>query len=340
MVSKAERRQRKNAVRREHQAQAAEQSAAQNVGVEMASAPEAGSGGPKRGYPFEIVPDQMPLPGPFTEDEDMTSTDRVNMGEDHINAMKQVMAPASASAPANQMAISHHDHFDVEDAFEKLAIASKNPCKDNLAALESTFSHPDQMIEILLSENHPPMQAVLLIVALIGSVKKAMEDDNSEHREGLRLVHTGHFSHMKQLFRRMSVLEGKREALPTFAQDPDQPLPSPALLEELDGIQATLQELVEREHLTPYFNELRAQLADLRDEFNRFSTPARQQLKRQQMTMSRHGDQMAKQGAEMQEMREQLQKKDERLDEQDQMMEKLAAEMNEVKALLTGQSMV
>lgn len=44
-------------------------------------------------------------------------------------------------------------------------------------------------------------------------------------KEGVRTVHLSHFSHIKQIFRRLSVVEGRRQAFPTFAQDPEQPLP-------------------------------------------------------------------------------------------------------------------
>lgn len=163
--------------------------------------------------------------------------------------------------------------FDLQEAFKKLAIATKEPSDENLEALEATFGDLGQLIKILLSKKHTAEEAAILLAAGMRSTKMSIDNDMDDHKEEARTVHLSHFSHIKQIFRRLSVVEGRRQAFPTFAQDPEQPLPTPTILRELDGIQASLHELQQRENLTPYFNKLRA-------DFTEFSSDARQQLKR------------------------------------------------------------
>lgn len=237
-----------------------------------------------------------------------------DINDDRFQEMGQVMT--GISGRMDELASPCDFQFDLHEAFKKLSIATKEPSDENLEALEATFGDLGQLIKILLSKKHTAEEAAILLAAGMRSTKTSIDNDMNDHKEGVRRVHNGHFLNIKEIFRRLSVVEGRRQAFPTFAQDPEQPLPSPTILEELDGIQASLHDLQQRDNLTPYFNKIRADLTE-------FKSDARQQLKRQHVTMQ-------KQGNEREHMRVQLKKKDQRIDElgakvqrQDQMLDRI-----------------
>ena len=187
--------------------------------------------------------------------------------------------------------------FDLEDAFKKLSIATRCPSDENLTALEWTFRTVPELMQIFLGKRHSLEETAILIAAGmrstktsidldIGDFKESMRRTLDEHSFGVSRVHVGHFSYIKEIFRRLSVLEERREAFPTFARDPTQPLPDVAIRNELDGMQVSLHALQRREDLTSYFNKLR-------HDHNKLDADTRPAVNRLKQTTISHGTKIA-----------------------------------------------
>lgn len=186
----------------------------------------------------------------------MSDSDSDNdINDDRSQEMGQVMA--ASSGRIDKLAGATDFRFDLQKTFKKLTIAANNPSDGNLEALQSTFRNLDQLSQILLSKKHTAEEAAIIVAAGMRSTKFTVRNEIRDHRQDIHHVHVSHFSHIKQIFRRLSVVEARRQAQPLVAHDPEQPLPDVTILEELDGIQQSLNALEQREDLAPHYNLLR-----------------------------------------------------------------------------------
>ena len=151
-----------------------------------------------------------------------------------------------------------------------LSIAEKDPSPGNIGKLRACFSTPQHVSEFIGLERHTP-RGVALLAAVgmeIGSdrytkaleflYKRALGED--KRVKGL----VAHFhSKMDECFRRVSVLEDRRRAFPSTAEDPLHPLPAPSLAAELDSLQTRLSALEKQAELEPTVKKHGKRLANL-----------------------------------------------------------------------------
>lgn len=110
-----------------------------------------------------------------------------DINDDRFQEMGQVMT--GISGRMDELANPCDFQFDLQEAFKKLAIATKEPSDENFEALEATFGDLGQLIKILLSKKHTAEEAAILLAAGMRSTKMSIDNDMDDHKEGARTVH-------------------------------------------------------------------------------------------------------------------------------------------------------
>jgi len=204
----------------------------------------------------------------------------------------------------------------LDNASAKLSIAASHPTAKTLQELESIFVDINRLTEILLSKAHAACEDATLVAAGIRS------SEIEEYIGGVQKVLHCHFSLVKEIFRRLSALENRHEAVPTSARDPVHALPSFDLRKELNSIQEALHGLQRREDLTSSFKKLRHQHFQLEAAVRPFR---KEKIRRAQL----HGARIAR-------LEEALAKKDQELEQMRMDMAEMKIRMDEIQALGTG----